>query len=236
MDSQASGFSVPDLTDQVVPYEAAPAQVLDARLAWEEACTALRYLLVGSERPRVAVPPEWASLVGALQPATSVPFCLGNFPQLVRNLASLLDQPKMIPATAGPPLPESRELADWVQKNCRQANGPHPLVAAAILRLTGRLNEAGDWLQKHEPAKGDPWRGVWENEAAGLAWHRGQLDQAAQLWIQQADSVPVLFNRGLAALAKDQKELARQSLTRAVEQLPASDGWHHLGRLYLALA
>ena len=48
--------------------------------------------------------------------------------------------------------------------------------------------------------------------------------------------MPVLFNRGMAALFTGQPADARADLRRAVEQIPESSGWHHLGRLYLALA
>jgi len=48
--------------------------------------------------------------------------------------------------------------------------------------------------------------------------------------------VPVLFNRGMAALFLDRPAEARADLRKATERLPESSGWHHLGRLYLALA
>jgi len=50
------------------------------------------------------------------------------------------------------------------------------------------------------------------------------------------DSVPILFNRGMAALFLDRPADARAALRTAVEKIPESSGWHHLGRLYLALA
>src|SRR5581483_2619950 len=50
------------------------------------------------------------------------------------------------------------------------------------------------------------------------------------------ESVPVLFNRGMAALFLGRPAEAREDLRRAVGRLPEPDGWHHLGRLYLALA
>jgi hypothetical protein len=46
----------------------------------------------------------------------------------------------------------------------------------------------------------------------------------------------VLFNRGMAALFLGQPAKARNWLARAADQLPETSGWHHLGRLYLALA
>jgi hypothetical protein len=40
----------------------------------------------------------------------------------------------------------------------------------------------------------------------------------------------------LAALVLDRPAEARPWLTQAVAQLPEDGAWHHLGRLYLALA
>ena len=48
--------------------------------------------------------------------------------------------------------------------------------------------------------------------------------------------IMVLFNRGMAALFLNRAKEARPLLSQAVEQLSEDDGWHHLGRLYLALA
>jgi hypothetical protein len=49
------------------------------------------------------------------------------------------------------------------------------------------------------------------------------------------DSLPVLFNRGLAALVLGDIETGRLHLSRAVAGLPESSPWHHLGQLYLAV-
>ena len=57
-----------------------------------------------------------------------------------------------------------------------------------------------------------------------------------KLWQQQEPSVPVLFNRGMASLFLGQVSEAKAALTAAVNQLPEADAWHHLCRLYLALA
>jgi tetratricopeptide (TPR) repeat protein len=74
------------------------------------------------------------------------------------------------------------------------------------------------------------------NEEAALLWQRGEHAEAARRWGQMPDSVPVLFNRGMAALFLGRPADARAALRQAVERLPEASGWHHLGRLYLALA
>ncbi|HMC64247.1 MAG TPA: hypothetical protein VKI65_04850, partial [Gemmataceae bacterium] len=47
---------------------------------------------------------------------------------------------------------------------------------------------------------------------------------------------PVLFNQGMAALFLGRSAEAHSPLSRAVSQLSDENGWHHLGKLYVALA
>jgi predicted Zn-dependent protease len=80
------------------------------------------------------------------------------------------------------------------------------------------------------------WRAAWTNETAALAWQRGRVEDAVRLWTALPESVPVLFNRGMAALFLSRPAEARASLAQAAAQLPEDSAWHHLARLYLALA
>src|SRR5437764_1284808 len=126
-----------------------------------------------------------------------------------------------------------------------------PDIAALMARFLGRQSAAhaagpavavpGD-VEPYEavpvqagrvPAE---WTVAWANETAALQWHRGEREQAARSWQALPESVPVLFNRGMAALFLGRPVEARAELRKAVERLPESSGWHHLGRLYLALA
>jgi tetratricopeptide (TPR) repeat protein len=79
-------------------------------------------------------------------------------------------------------------------------------------------------------------KAAWENEKAAAQWHRGRATEARALWLNQADSVPVLFNRGMAALFLGEVSEARSALEQAVSQIPETSAWHHLGRLYQTLA
>jgi hypothetical protein len=83
---------------------------------------------------------------------------------------------------------------------------------------------------------GDRWHAALANEEAALAWHRGDCDRAAELWAKLPQSAPACFNRGMSALFRDDAARARAELTQAVSFLPEDDAWHHLARLYLALA
>ena len=80
------------------------------------------------------------------------------------------------------------------------------------------------------------WAAAWANETAAILWHCGSKAEAAKRWQELPESIPVLFNRGMAALFTGRTDDARANLRRAVAKLPESSGWHHLARLYLALA
>src|SRR5437660_1301342 len=88
-EDQAAGLTAPDLSGEVQPYEAGPVQPIDSRPAWKEALAAVHHLAESAE-PAWNAPPGWPQLVVGHEPAFSLAFCLGNFPQLVRNLAPLL--------------------------------------------------------------------------------------------------------------------------------------------------
>jgi tetratricopeptide (TPR) repeat protein len=107
------------------------------------------------------------------------------------------------------------------------------LLAAGVLRLARRFEEADELLKSKTPAA---WKALRANEEAALAWHRGQAEEALASWQTQKASVPVLFNRGMAALFLGRAADAQTALHQAVDQLPDTSAWHHLGHLYLALA
>src|SRR5579859_4533526 len=88
--AQADGLAILDPDGQALPHEAVPVQPVDPRLAWEDALAVVRHFLKGGDKARWSVPPEWTALVAGQEPAIALAFCLGNFPQMVRNLQPLL--------------------------------------------------------------------------------------------------------------------------------------------------
>jgi hypothetical protein len=230
------GLGLADLGEEVVPFDAVPVQPVEPRLAWAEAVAVLGALgLPAGERPS-RVPPDWPALVAGHEPEVALPFCLGNFPQMVRHLPALLHNPDLgTPRVAAARAVPVAGLEEWAigvarSKDCRQT-----LLAAAVLRLARQFDSAGRLLGglKEVPAG---WQGVLANERAALAWHRGDAAEAAASWRGQAESVPVLFNRGMAALFLGEPADARAALAGAATGLPEDGAWHHLARLYLALA
>ncbi len=224
-------------THEVVPFEAATVQPVDPGLAWDEALAAGPFFQPAFASRSWPIPSDWPALVGAHEPAAALAFCLGNFPQLVRNLQPLwqaTDLTSLCPAGARPvPAPT---LGDWVATLVRKQAFPQVLVAVGVLRLARHFDAAEEMLQRQRPDVPTKWQSAWSNEEAALAWHRGQAEEAARRWRAQPESVPVLFNRGMASLFLGQPAEARIGLQQAISQLPEASAWSHLGRLYLALA
>jgi hypothetical protein len=196
-------------------------------VAWSDAVAAAKYLCPTTVE--WTVPPEWSALVAAQEPAVAVAFCLGNFPQLMRDWHSLVTGNEL--QMPDRPLPAG-SLTAWAE---RQKSYPTALLAAGMLRLAQHFDSAATLLGRAEDVPA-AWRTVHANEAAALAWHRGQHAEALSQWESQPASVPVLFNRGMALLFLDRPADARAPLTQAVADLAETNAWHHLGQLYLALA
>jgi tetratricopeptide (TPR) repeat protein len=230
--AQSEGLALPDPDGQVVPHEAVPVQPIEPRLAWEDALAVVRYFSADPKESRFAVPPDWPTLVAGQEPAISLAFCLGNYPQMVRNLHPLRAGGDLSVLRPSAVRPSPSALVQWAMAT---TSYPQVLLAAGVLRLARRFDDAAELLNRkaNVPSAGQE---VWANEQAALAWHRGQAEQALALWQARKDSVPVLFNRGMAALFLGRPAEAQTALRQAVAQLPDTSAWHHLGHLYLALA
>jgi tetratricopeptide (TPR) repeat protein len=235
---QAAGLAGVESTGEVVPFDAIPVQPVDAALAWSEAVAVALHFQPESQTPTWPVPPDWAAMVSSQEPVAALALSFGNYPQMVRSLHTLLhatDLRALLPAgeASAPPAPGVRE---WAAASTRGRPFPQVLLAVGVLRLNRQFDAAAELLERHKAEAPSPWQAAWANEEAALAWHQGRVQEAANLWQKQAASLPVLFNRGMAALFLGNSAEARPVLTEAVEQLPEESGWSHLGRLYLVLA
>jgi tetratricopeptide (TPR) repeat protein len=230
-EAHAEGLGHAEVGDEVTPYEAVPIQPTDPKPAWADALSAGRLLL--STAPQTwKVPADWPTLVATREPVAAVAFCLGNYPQLVRNLAPLLglgDLTALRPRTSDRSV-ATVDLTEWL-RNVQEPG--QRLLAAGVLRLAGRFDEAEQMLRS---VTAPEWRTAVDNERAALAWHRGDAEAALAAWNALPDSVPVRFNRGMAALFLGRTAEARAELGRVVADLPESGAWHHLAQLYLTLA
>lgn len=235
MAAQAEGLGLADPDGHAVPHEAVPVQPVDPRLAWDDALAVIRTSEIQNveEGHAVTAPPDWPSLVAAQEPAIALAFCIGNFPQMVRNLQPLLaggDLSALRHVTTRP-VNVSSALLQWTKM---LHSYPQLLVGVGVLRLARRFEDASELLQANRETP-KAWKALRANEEAALAWHRGNADEALALWQAQKSSVPVQFNRGMACLFLGHPAEAQTVLSQAVAQLPETSAWHHLGHLYLAL-
>jgi hypothetical protein len=232
--AHAEGHATVDASGEVQPFEAVPAQPVDPRLAWDGACAVFAHYQPAN---RMTPPADWPALVAAREPATALAFAAGNYPQLLRDVHALLQPRKLsgFRAASGQPL-VAAGVVEWTARAVEEGLYPRALVGLGIVRVAGDYAAARDLaeqMRSHVPAE---WQAAFDNEIAALTWDDGRAEEAYSLWQHQAPSVPVLFNRGMAALFLDRPRDARPVLVQAVEGLPDQDAWHHLGRLYLALA
>jgi tetratricopeptide (TPR) repeat protein len=127
-------------------------------------------------------------------------------------------------------------LESWASQAIRRREFPAALMSIGALRLTRELAAAASMLEELRPHVPARWQPAFVNEEAALAWHNGDAAKARDLWAKAAPSAPVFFNRGMSALFTDRPVDARTAMSEAIALLPDDNAWHHLGRLYLALA
>lgn len=235
-ENHRDGFALPEAQGDVVGYDAGPLQVVEPRVAWEDALTALTLSVEDVNLSSVSTTPEWGNLVSAQEPGLSVAFCVGNFPQIVRNFLPVLQRDELTPV----PLKLSRDLAtetysEWAKSSAQQ-DWPLPLLGVGALRLAQQYEQAElllEGMKENVPAK---WQKCWLNERAALAWHSGSPEEALKQWQSQEPTPLVLFNRGMASLFLNRPAQAHVELTEAVAGIPETSAWHHLGQLYLTLS
>src|SRR5438477_339875 len=84
--SEGLGYAAP--SGEVEPYESVPVQPVDPKQAWTDALAAADHF--AGAKATWQTPPDWPTMVAAQEPAVALAFCLGNYPQMVRNLHPLL--------------------------------------------------------------------------------------------------------------------------------------------------
>jgi hypothetical protein len=221
---------------EVVPFDAVPLQPVDPKAAWSAALEAARFY--GTRTTSMpTVPPGWPQLVAQCEPELALPFCLGNYPQLVRTLAPFIGPTEL--NRLRPTAARARRNAG-VDEDSLPANPTNhpvqPLLKAALFRLMKDFDRATDVLHRHADKVSAEYRAALANEEAALAWQGGRAEEARASWESLPDSAPVLFNRGLAALFSDRTADARSLLKEAISQISDGSPWYHLGSFYIAVA
>jgi hypothetical protein len=221
-ESASLGLGFADLGD-ATPYDAVPIQPVEPRQAWKDA-------LAAAPAANWEVPPTWPTLVAQQEPAVAIAFALGNYPQIVRHVHPLLSgEPIALRQETGQAV-SSPELVAWAAK---ASTDPARLLAAGVLRLARHFDRAAELLASVQDSA---WSADRDNEAAALAWHCGQGEEALSMWLALEPTPAVLFNRGMALLFLGRNAEAVGPLTAAVAALPDASAWHHLASLYLTLA
>lgn len=219
---------------EVEPYDAVPTQVLDPVQTWNEATLAVRThgLDVPTDSPTI-----WPSIVFAAESCTAVPMAVGQFPQSVRDLSQLARslEGNSKPQPVLPPQAIDG-LDSWISENSDSASWTDQCLAAGVARQARRFDDSIRLLKSVEKSAGRKSAALIANELASTHWQRGERGEAIKIWDSLPDSVPVLFNRGMAALFTGDRKRAQASLSTAIAALDDSTGWRHLARLYLALA
>jgi hypothetical protein len=213
---------------EVTPYEAGPVQPIDPKLAWDEGLAALTYL--GNATKGLKAPTGWAQLVALAEPQIAVPFCVGNYPQLVRDFHKLLQEADWTPPGPVNAAPVNvPTLIEWADK----ATGfPQSIIALATLRLAKQYDRARRLSNAAVPTE---WQAAWDNELAALAWHEGRAEAALTLWRKQPPTLPVRFNLAMAELFTGRGKSVKGELEAVMAELPETSAWHHLARLYHTL-
>lgn len=203
---------------EVEPYEVLNGFRTDPRTAYTDATAALK--LLGVTGLPTTLPPEWASLAQLAGASPAVPMAAGQFPQRVRDAASLMgtdDLTKLAP-TSPASVAGFHSLRTWIRQ---QAGSP---LAAGLARALGDVPTTA----------GTDAAAV--NERAATAWLAGKHADALKLWELLPDSPVASFNKGMALLFTGRAAEAITHLQAAADTLPDTSGWSHLAALYLAVA
>src|SRR5581483_2918090 len=131
-------------------------------------------------------PADWPAVVTGHEPEAALAFCLGNYPQMVRDLHPLWQAEDLAALRPAPRRPVAAPgLGTWAADAGRKGAYPHLLLVAAVQRLAGELDAAAEALRQGQKKSPAEWRDALANEEAALAWHAGRADEAAALWRRQ---------------------------------------------------
>ena len=225
--------SAADAFGEVQPHEVSVGFRADPRVAWKESLEVLDAF--GLPVPQISVPADWGALVVKHDNLFALPFALANYPQRVRELGTL-QQAKELSSLLGETNESSSAssgLTKWAARLTENTDAINMLVAAANFRAAGDHERAEQSLPKRIPAE---LQIVLGNERAALLWHKGDYAAADAAWAKLPDTVPVRFNRGMAALFLGRPAEAVAHLRAAIDALPDASAWHHLANLYCTLA
>src|SRR5438105_4067544 len=134
--AHAAGIAIAGSGGEAVPYEAVPVQPVDPRLAWDGAGEAIRCFQPEPALQVKQAPAEWATLVAGHEPAGAIAFCAGNFPQLVRDIHTLLSAKDLSKLCPGPGRVLCVDgITSWAAQLAQTNQRLDVLLAAGVCRL-----------------------------------------------------------------------------------------------------
>lgn len=223
---------------EVEPHQAALPAWTEPRAVWGEALRTASWLIPpGYDEEfrygKLAVNQAWAKLLSESGTQGAVTFCLGHVPQLLYDVTPLLTKGR-----TALKLPETRPDAGPASEGSLKKNASlaEKFLHAACLRMTGHFKAAEQQLTALATEAGPEYTLLLTNEKAALAWQRGDVKAAVQMWSTHAEQPVFAFNLGLAGLCQGDVTTAATHLKKAAGALPESDPWHHLAQVYLTLA
>lgn len=231
-------------TGEVQPYLAAGFRIPDARLAFREGTVAATALLDKSHANDFSDAwmkdvSEWHAIVRQQQSILALPLAVGNFPQLVQDLAPLFQGTKGLRSQPmlGRPL-EVGDLTKWGEASLSQGKLAQAIFASAALRLAGHEAPSINLIYGIDAQAPPAWGGMLHNERAAHAWHFGRRADAAKLWDEHPlkSNPAIAFNRGLVRLCDGRTADAEQLLKQAADGMSEKSAWHALAQLYRTLA
>ncbi len=216
--------SANDLTNSVEPHETPASFTTDPRTAWNDALAVAKFLGLNTS---VSMPTDWSTYTRVAPHQDFLPLAIGNFPQQVRDLTSLI--------TRNNAAETAQSHSGWSVK-AQNPNLLETLLNAASQRTTGEFDRANQTLtQAAKLAKSQHEQTLVENEKAVLAWANGDRESAKAIWKKLPQNAVVVFNLGLLAKWEGDNQTAHQNFRLAIESLPDDSGWYALALLYLAL-
>ncbi len=218
---------------EVVPFDAVPIQPPDPKATWGAALEAAKFY--GSPAsPKI--PPNWPELVAQCEPELALPFCLGNYPQMVRDLAPFVEPTDLTRLRPTATCSHRRAIVEHGALSQPSDSPIQILVSVASFRLMKEFDRAAELLRRCRDEIPLEYAAAWANEEAALAWHSGRVEEAEASWGSQPGIAPVVFNRGVAALFSGRSADARSFLKQAVSQIQDGAPWYYLGNFYIAVA
>ena len=129
----------PAFGSEVELYDAGTAWRCEPKAAWDDACAAVRLQPTAPADFKVAAPADWGTTANIAAAVAALPLAAGSFPQLVRDLPSLIGAERLAdlrPTGNRPAAPASAAFQTWAFQTAQQHGMPSALLVIGFGALT----------------------------------------------------------------------------------------------------